>query len=87
MLTLIHDRVLIKRIPMPSTTKGGIYLPLIATELPQLGHIHALGTRNPDGLRLGDLVLVKKFEGVRLYLEDIEYYLFYLDEILAVVRD
>lgn len=87
MLRLIQDRVLVRRIAPPSTTKGGIYLPLLATELPQLGHIHAIGPKNPDLLRIGDLVLVKKFEGVRIYLDDIEYYLFYLDEVLAVVRD
>lgn len=87
MLRLVHDRVLVKRISTPTQTKGGIYLPLVATELPQLGHITHLGTNNPNELSVGDLVLVKKFEGARLWVIGEELWAFRQEDLLAIITD
>ena len=54
--------VLVKRLPTPEATRGGIILPDESREVPQLAHVIAIGP-NVEGIKNGDLVLVKKFAG------------------------
>ena len=84
---LRHKSVAIKRIPIPNTTPGGIYLPLMAIELPQIGHVVAIGPLNPDGVLVGDMVIFKKFEGHRLWLEDEEFLLLFIEDLIAVIKE
>jgi chaperonin GroES len=84
-IKLRHDNVIVKRIPIPSTTKGGVVLPLAAIELPQLANIIAIGPRNPEKLKPGDLVILSKFKGLLYELYGEDYYLLHINDLLAVV--
>lgn len=83
----MKDKVLVKKLPLPTMTQSGLILPPRAVEVPQLGHVKALGSINPDELVVGDLVMFRKFEGQRIYLDEEEIFVFRLDDILAVIRD
>lgn len=81
-----HDYVLVRRLPIPATTLGGIILPLKAIELPQLGRILHVGWKNPEGLQPGDLVLLPKFGGLCYAFDSEDLYLFRTGELLAVIQ-
>ena len=87
MIQLLHDRVLIRRIPIPEKTRGGIILPLKAIELPQIGHIVAIGPHNPDLLAVGSMVIIRRFEGQRVWLNGEELHLLRIEDLLAEVRE
>lgn len=84
------DYVLVKRLQSPSATKGGIVLPGSARELPQIATVVAIGPKNPEQVRVGDMVLLMKFAGVRWVPdsnnEEDDYYLLRVKELLAVIR-
>jgi chaperonin GroES len=86
-LRLLHDLVLIRRLEIPPQTRGGIILPLKAIELPQLGHVVAIGPRNPDQIQIGEMVLMKKFEGHRLFLNGEELHLMHIEDLLAAIKE
>lgn len=86
-LKLLHDYVLVRRIPMPETTQSGLYLPLKAVEVPQLGHIVCIGPKNPESLRPGALVLMRKFEGHRLEFLGEIFHLLKVYDILAEIKE
>lgn len=86
-LRLLHNWVIVERIPVPQTTQGGIHLPLIAIELPQLGHIKFIGPKNPDNLVVGNLVMFRKFEGKRIQIEAAELWLLTIDDLLLTIKE
>jgi co-chaperonin GroES (HSP10) len=94
MIRMRNDRILVERIADAATTEGGIIIP--TRELPQLAIIIAIGWKNPEGLRPGDLVLLPKFGGLRYDHNDCNqlqpsnpktYYLFHIKELIAVIYD
>ena len=87
MIRLLKDKVLIRRLPIPEKTRGGIFLPLKAIELPQLGHIVAIGPKNPDELPIGQMVLFKRFEGKRLFLNGEELHLMLIEDLLCAIKE
>lgn len=84
---LRNKSVAVKRIPIPKTTKGGLVLPSVAIEFPQVGHVVAIGTLNPDNILIGDMVIFKKFEGHRLWLEEEEFLLLFIEDLIAVIKE
>lgn len=87
LLRMRNDRALLKRLPIPEKTRGGIILPPRAVEYSQLCTLVAIGPwRKPAELVPGCLVLIEKYAGMRWWPdthEEEEYLLVFTDEIIA----
>jgi len=88
----LGDRVVIKMIETEETTKSGIVLPGTAKEKPQEAEIVAVG---PGGLvdgkevtmevKVGDRVLISKYAGTEVKIDNVEYTILRQTDILAIV--
>ena len=89
----LHDRVLAKRIEEEEQVRGGIIIPDTAKEKPQEAEIVAVGpgkvqddgSRAPMDVKEGDRVLIGKYSGSEIKIDDVDYVILREDEILAVV--
>ena len=89
----IGDRVLVKYIEEKEQTRGGIIIPDSAKEKPQEAEVIALGTgkKNEDGkiqafeVKTGDRVLISKYGGTEVKIDDTKYMLVREDDILGVI--
>ncbi len=89
----LHDRVVVKRIEAQEEVRGGIIIPDTAKEKPQEAEVIAIGpgklkedgTRNPIDLKAGDRVLVGKYSGSEVKIDNEEFVILREDEVLAVV--
>jgi chaperonin GroES len=89
----LHDRVLVKRLEQQEQVRGGIIIPDTAKEKPQEAEVFAVGPGKltDDGKRaamdvqVGDSVLMGKYSGSEIKLEDNDYVILREDEILAVI--
>ena len=89
----LADRVVIKMLEAEETTKSGIVLPGTAKEKPQVAEIMAVG---PGGMvdgkeikmevKVGDKVLISKYAGTEVKLDDVEYTILKQSDILAIVE-
>ncbi len=90
----LHDRVLIKRVEEEEQVRGGIIIPDTAKEKPQEAEVVAVGPgklqedgkRQPMDVKAGDRVLVGKYSGSEIKIDNDEYVILREDEILAVVN-
>ena len=88
----LGERVVIKMLEAEETTKSGIVLPGTAKEKPQVAEIVAVG---PGGMidgkeikmevKVGDKVLISKYAGTEVKLDDVEYTILKQGDILAIV--
>jgi chaperonin GroES len=91
----LHDRVVVKRIESEEQIRGGIIIPDTAKEKPQEAEVVAVGPgklndegkRWPMDVAAGDRVLMGKYSGSEIKLDDEEYVILREDEILAVVNN
>ncbi len=89
----LHDRVLAKRSEEGEQVRGGIIIPDTAKEKPQEAEIIAVGPgkvqedgkRAPMDVKAGDKVLIGKYSGSEIKIDDEDYVILREDEILAVV--
>lgn len=89
----LHDRVLVRRVEAEEKTAGGIIIPDSAKEKPQEAKVIALGTgkKGDDGkvtpfeVKVGDRVLISKYGGTEVKLDDRKYTLVREDDILGVI--
>jgi chaperonin GroES len=89
----LHDRVLVKRLEAEDTTKGGIIIPDTAKEKPQEAKVIAVGQGRvsedgkvvPLDVKKGDKVLIGKFSGTEVTIEDEEHVILREEEILAKI--
>lgn len=89
----LHDRVLVKRLEAEETTKGGIIIPETAKEKPQEAKVIAVGKGRvaedgkviPLDVKKGDKVLIGKFSGTEVTIEDEEHVILREEEILAKI--
>ena len=87
----LADRVVIKPIEREEKTKGGIFLPDTVKEKPQEGEVIAVGPGrlSEDGKRIamdvkvGDVVIYRKYGGTEYKIEDEEVIILSENEILA----
>lgn len=89
----LGDRVVIKMIEMEETTRSGIVLPGTAKEKPQVAEIVAVGPGgNIEGkeiimqVKVGDRVLISKYAGTEIKMNNIEYTILKQSDILAIVE-
>jgi len=89
----LHDRVLAKRIEEEEQVRGGIIIPDTAKEKPQEAEIVAVGpgkiqddgSRAPMDVKAGERVLIGKYSGSEIKIDDVDYVILREDEILAVI--
>ncbi len=90
----LHDRVLVKRIETGEQVHGGIIIPDSAKEKPQEADVTAIGpgkvqddgSRAPMDVKVGDRILVGKYSGSEIKIDDEEFQILREDEILAIVE-
>ena len=90
----LYDRIVVKRKDTKEQVRGGIIIPDTAKEKPQEAEVIAVGDGkySEDGKRIkldvkaGDTVLIGKYSGTEIKLEDVEYTILREDEVLAIVE-
>ena len=89
----LQDRILVKRLEEKETKKGSIIIPDTAKEKPQEGQVIAVGPgkldehgkRIPMEVKVGDRILIGKYSGTEVKIDDIEHVILREDEILGIV--
>jgi chaperonin GroES len=89
----LNDRILVKRMDPEQKAKSGLIIPDTAKEKPLEGMVIAVGAGRLDdeGARIalevkaGDRVLVGKYTGTEIRIEDIEHVIVREEEILGIV--
>ncbi len=90
----LGDKVLVKRDDAETQTKTGIFLPETAKEKPQQATIVAIGDgklldsgqRAGFQVKKGDKILISKWGGTELKVDDKEMLVMSEDDILAVIE-
>ncbi|MEW5900626.1 MAG: co-chaperone GroES [Acidobacteriota bacterium] len=93
-VTPLYDRVLLKRLEEQEVKKGGIIIPDTAKEKPQEAEVIAVGKGrlNEDGkvipleVKKGDRVLIGKYSGTEVRIDDVEHIILREEEILAKIE-
>lgn len=86
-------RILIKMVEEESqTTASGIVLPESAKEKPEIAEVVAVGEGDEDTKldlddMLGKKVIISKYSGTKVTVDDIEYTIVNAEDLLAVVED
>ncbi|MGB2906863.1 MAG: co-chaperone GroES [Candidatus Aminicenantaceae bacterium] len=88
----LYDRVLLKRHEEQEVVKGGIIIPDTAKEKPLEADVIAVGKGRIDGdkiipleIKAGDRVLIGKFSGTDVMVDDVEHVIVREEEILAKI--
>ena len=89
----LGDRILVNRIKEEDQTKGGIIIPDTAKEKPQEGKVVALGTGKIDDngkkvdftVKKGDKVLISKYGGTEIKIDNDTYLIMREDDILGII--
>ena len=89
----LADRIVIKMTEAEETTKSGLILAAASKEKPQVAEVVAVGPGGVvDGekvdvyLKVGDKVLLSKYAGTEVKVDDVEYTILRQSEVLAIVE-
>ena len=90
----LNDRVLIKRLEAKETVRGGIIVPDSAKEKPMEGEVIAVGPGKldeagklmPMTVKAGNKVLVGKYAGTEIKIDEVDHIIVREDEILGIVE-
>jgi chaperonin GroES len=90
----LNDRVLVKRLEAKETVRGGIIIPDSAKEKPLEGEVVAVGPGRydehgkliPMSVKAGQRVLVGKYAGTEVKINEVEHVVVREDEILGIVE-
>ncbi|MEM7587382.1 MAG: co-chaperone GroES [Acidobacteriota bacterium] len=90
----LHDRIVAKRIEQTEEVRGGIIIPETAKEKPQEAEVVAVGpgkldengNRTPMDVKAGDRVLIGKYSGSEIKIDDQDLVILREDEVLAIVE-
>ena len=93
-ITPLYDRILVKRVEEEEQKVGGIIIPDTAKEKPQEAEVIAIGPgkvgddgeRLPMDVSIGDKVLVGKYSGSDIKIDDEDYVILREDEVLAIIE-
>jgi chaperonin GroES len=89
----LYDRIVVRRKDTKEQVRGGIIIPDTAKEKPQEAEVVAVGEGKYDenGKRIklevkkGDTVLLGKYSGTEIKIDDVEYTILREDEVLGIV--
>jgi chaperonin GroES len=90
----LYDRILVKRVEEKEIRKGGIIIPDTAKEKPMEAEVVSVGKGkiNEDGkvtpldVKKGDRILIGKYAGTEIKIEDVEHLILREEEVLAVIE-
>jgi chaperonin GroES len=90
----LNEKVLIKRAEAQTQTKSGLYLPESAAEKPQEAEVIAVGDgkllesgeRAQFQVKPGDRVLISKWGGTEIKIDEVDYLILNEEDILAVIE-
>ena len=90
----LYDRIVVRRVDAKEQMRGGIIIPDTAKEKPQEAEVIAVGEGkySEDGKRMkldvkkGDKVLIGKYSGTEIKLQDQEFTIIREDEVLGIVE-
>jgi chaperonin GroES len=90
----IGNRVLVQRLEAETTLKGGIILPDSAKKKQETAKIVALGNGKydkngkliPIDVKINDVILMDKYSGQEINIDDEEYVILRADDIIAIVE-
>ena len=91
----LYDRIVVKRVEEKEVKKGSIIIPDTAKEKPQKAQVIAVGPGKtteegkviPLTVKVGDFVLIGKYAGNELRVDDNEYVFLREDEILSKIEE
>ena len=89
----LSDRIMVKRVDQKEEVKGGIIIPDTAKEKPMeakvvsvgAGRLDDNGKRIPMDVKAGDRVLIGKYAGTEIKIEDEEHIILREDEVLGII--
>jgi len=89
----LYDRILVRRLDPKEEVKGGIIIPDTAKEKPMEGKVVAVGAgkidkagkRTPLEVKVGDKVLIGKYSGQEVKIDDVEHVIIREDEVLGIL--
>jgi len=89
----LGNRVLLKRLEKEEKLKGGIILPDSAKKKQEQAEVISVGPGKKDKagnlipmpVKVGDVVLIEKYSGQEVTLNDVEYIIVKSDELIAVI--
>lgn len=90
----LGNRVLIRRLEAEETLKGGILLPDSAKKKQEQAEVVAVGPGKKDNkgnlvpmpVNEGDIVLMEKYSGQEITLDDQEYVIVRADDLIAIIE-
>lgn len=82
----IGERVVIKKIEADQKTASGIVLPGASKEQPQLAEVLEIPEKEDLKIKVGDKVIYKQYSGTEVKLEDENFIVIDLSNVLAVVE-
>lgn len=90
----LGNRVLVRRLAAEETLKGGIILPDNAKKKQEQAEVIAIGTGKKDKngqlipitVKVGDVVLMEKYTGQDVTLNDEEFVIVRADDLIAVIE-
>jgi chaperonin GroES len=89
----LYDRILVRRLDPKEEVKGGIIIPDTAKEKPMEGKVVAVGSGKldksgkaiPMQVKEGDRVLIGKYSGQEVKIDDVEHVIIREDEVLGII--
>jgi len=90
----LGDRILVKREEPSETVRGGIIIPDSAKEKPQEAKVVAVGKGKVDDsgklipmeVKKGDRILMGKYAGTEVKIDDVEHIIMREDDVLAIIE-
>ncbi len=81
----LGDRLLVERVEEATTTASGIIIPDNAKEKPSRGKVLAIGSDVED-INVDDIVVFGKYAGTDLILDDNEYLVLEVSDVLGIIK-
>jgi chaperonin GroES len=90
----LGNRVLVQRLEAEQTLKGGIILPDSAKKKQEQAEVIAVGTGNKDKngnlvpipVKEGDIILMEKYSGQEVTVNDEEFVILRADDLIATIQ-
>lgn len=90
----LGNRVLVRRIDTQENLKGGIILPDTAKKKQEQAEVVAIGTGKKDKngnlipipVKEGDIILMEKYSGQEITLNDEEFVILRADDLIAIIE-